>query len=221
MTNAGDLYTFCDIVIPDGIPAIVPKESCSTECRKRWRKTEKPLPDIRQRTIIYITTKLFCEYCGAYLCEECGTSRTGVVHHYYKCVSVMKKHFKHISALTLLLLVLLCGFYLADEGYPADETALAALSQGDDGVRNREAYGKHRANLSEDFTETVPDGGCHAYFGAYGMQRGDGTPTNRFGRRRRRSRILRFPFKHSLFFQSGRPETPVFPLPLWLLPHSP
>ena len=61
-----------------------------------------------------------------------------------------------------------------DHGYPADETA---LSQGDDGVRNREAYGKHRANLSEGFTETVPDGGCHAYFGAYGMQKGDGTPT--------------------------------------------
>ena len=64
-----------------------------------------------------------------------------------------------------------------DHGYHADETALAALSQVDDGVRNREAYGKHRANLSEGFTETVPDGGCHAYFGAYGMQKGDGTPT--------------------------------------------
>ena len=47
-------YTFCDIIIPDGIPAIMPKESCSTECRKRWRKTEKPLPDIRQRTIIVL-----------------------------------------------------------------------------------------------------------------------------------------------------------------------
>lgn len=38
-----------------------------------------------------MTTKLFCGYCGAYLCGECGTSKTGVVHHYYKCVSV-KKH---------------------------------------------------------------------------------------------------------------------------------
>ena len=38
-----------------------------------------------------LTTKLFCGYCGAYLCGECGTSRTGVVHHYYKCVSVKKK----------------------------------------------------------------------------------------------------------------------------------
>ena len=38
-----------------------------------------------------LTTKLFCGYCGAYLCGESGTSRTGNVHHYYKCVSVKKK----------------------------------------------------------------------------------------------------------------------------------
>ena len=38
-----------------------------------------------------LTTKLFCGYRGAYLCGESGTSRTGVVHHYYKCVSVKKK----------------------------------------------------------------------------------------------------------------------------------
>ena len=44
-------YTFRDIVIPDGIPAIVSK-SCLTVYRKRWRKTEKPLPDTRQRMII-------------------------------------------------------------------------------------------------------------------------------------------------------------------------
>ena len=38
-----------------------------------------------------LTTKLFCGYCGAYLCGESGTSHTGNVHHYYKCVSVKKK----------------------------------------------------------------------------------------------------------------------------------
>ncbi len=38
-----------------------------------------------------LTTKLFCGHCGAYLCGESGTSRSGVVHHYYKCVSVKKK----------------------------------------------------------------------------------------------------------------------------------
>ena len=38
-----------------------------------------------------LTTKLFCGYCGAYLCGESGTSHTGNVHHYYKGVSVKKK----------------------------------------------------------------------------------------------------------------------------------
>ena len=38
-----------------------------------------------------LTTKLFCGYCGAYLCGESGTSRTGKVHHYDKWVSVKKK----------------------------------------------------------------------------------------------------------------------------------
>ncbi len=38
-----------------------------------------------------LTTKLFCGYCGAYMCGESGRSRNGTVHHYYKCVSVKKK----------------------------------------------------------------------------------------------------------------------------------
>ena len=31
-------------------------------------------------------------------------------------------------------------------------------------------------NLPVDFEEVVIDGGCHAYFGMYGVQKGDGTP---------------------------------------------
>ena len=38
-----------------------------------------------------LTTKLFCGYCGAYMCGESGKSRNGTIHHYYKCVSVKKK----------------------------------------------------------------------------------------------------------------------------------
>ena len=31
--------------------------------------------------------------------------------------------------------------------------------------------------LGQDTTETVIDGGCHAGFGSYGAQKGDGAPT--------------------------------------------
>ena len=58
-------------------------------------------------------------------------------------------------------------------------TTLRVLSVygSEDGVMNRESYEKNRANLPEDATEVVLDGGCHAQFGSYGAQGGDGVPT--------------------------------------------
>ena len=38
-------------------------------------------------------------------------------------------------------------------------------------------YEKNRSNLPTDTTEVVLDGGCHAQFGSYGPQDGDGIPT--------------------------------------------
>ena len=38
-------------------------------------------------------------------------------------------------------------------------------------------YEENKSNLSKDFVEIVLEGGCHAYFGMYGAQEGDGTPT--------------------------------------------
>ena len=46
----------------------------------------------------------------------------------------------------------------------------------EDGVLNREKYEADRINLPQDTTETVIDGGCHAGFGSYGAQKGDGAP---------------------------------------------
>ena len=45
-----------------------------------------------------------------------------------------------------------------------------------DKVLNIDKYKDNKSNLPKDFTEIVIDGGCHAYFGMYGMQDGDGTP---------------------------------------------
>ena len=46
----------------------------------------------------------------------------------------------------------------------------------EDGVLNMENYEANKVNLPEDYTEVVIEGGCHAYFGAYGAQEGDGVP---------------------------------------------
>ena len=58
-------------------------------------------------------------------------------------------------------------------------TPLRVLSVygSEDGVMNRESYEKNRENLPVDTTEVVLDGGCHAQFGSYGAQDGDGVPT--------------------------------------------
>ena len=46
-----------------------------------------------------------------------------------------------------------------------------------DGVLNMEKYEEFKTNLPDDFKEVVIDGGCHAYFGVYGEQEGDGKAT--------------------------------------------
>lgn len=58
-------------------------------------------------------------------------------------------------------------------------TTLRVLSVygSEDGVMNRDSYEKNRANLPADTTEVILDGGCHAQFGSYGPQDGDGIPT--------------------------------------------
>ncbi|WP_455720867.1 alpha/beta hydrolase [Agathobacter sp.] len=45
-----------------------------------------------------------------------------------------------------------------------------------DEVLNMNKYQKYQNNLPSDTNEFVIDGGCHSYFGSYGMQKGDGTP---------------------------------------------
>lgn len=59
------------------------------------------------------------------------------------------------------------------------QTSLRVLSVygSEDGVMNRESYKKNWANLPADTIEVILAGGCHAQFGSYGSQNGDGTLT--------------------------------------------
>lgn len=95
-----------------------------------------------------------------------------------------KKSFPRRVFLCLLAVLLaVCiafGVYVSDY-YHADLTDsglwVYAAYGSEDGVLNREKYEADRTNLPQDTTETVIDGGCHAGFGSYGAQKGDGTPT--------------------------------------------
>ena len=74
------------------------------------------------------------------------------------------------------------------------QTSLRVLSiyGSEDGVLNRESYEKNWANLPADATEVILEGGCHAQFGGYGPQDGDGTPTGEEPIRRTAGAIAAF-----------------------------
>lgn len=56
------------------------------------------------------------------------------------------------------------------------EISVLSLYGSEDTVLNREKYDENLTNLPNNFTEVVIEGGCHAYFGIYGTQKGDGVP---------------------------------------------
>ena len=47
----------------------------------------------------------------------------------------------------------------------------------EDHVLDMEKYQSNKKNLPDDLTEKVIPGGIHSYFGMYGLQKGDGTPS--------------------------------------------
>ena len=83
-------YIYRDIVVPDGIPAIVPKELFDRVQEKIAKNKKAPARHKAEDDYI-LTTKLFCGECKSLMVGESGTSATKQVYHYYKCVSA-KKH---------------------------------------------------------------------------------------------------------------------------------
>ena len=72
-------------------------------------------------------------------------------------------------------LILLGAYSTAD----LSDSSLNVLSVygSEDKILNLEKYVKNQPNLPDHFIEAIIDGGCHSYFGMYGAQNGDGTPT--------------------------------------------
>lgn len=84
--------------------------------------------------------------------------------------SYVSKHVEEYDGL-----ILLAAYSTSD----ISESPLHVLSiyGSEDGVLNKDKYERSKSNLPDDFEKRVIDGGCHAYFGSYGPQDGDGTPT--------------------------------------------
>ena len=83
-------YKYRDIVNPNGIPAIV-SQDLFDRVQERMASNKKTPAKHKAEDEYLLTTKLFCGKCQCFMVGESGTSHTGFVHRYYKCVSV-KNH---------------------------------------------------------------------------------------------------------------------------------
>ena len=72
-------------------------------------------------------------------------------------------------------LILLGSYSTVD--FSESDLKVLSIYGSEDQVLNKEKYEEYKSNLPEDYREVVIDGGCHAFFGVYGKQDGDGTPT--------------------------------------------
>ncbi len=72
-------------------------------------------------------------------------------------------------------LMLLAAYTTAD--LKEKDIKVLSIYGSEDGVLNRGSYEKNRGNLPADTIERIIPGGCHAWFGSYGAQKGDGFPT--------------------------------------------
>ncbi len=72
-------------------------------------------------------------------------------------------------------LVLLAAY--STEDLTKSGLTVCSIYGSEDGVMNRKKYDANKANLPGNTSELVIEGGCHAGFGSYGPQDGDGTPS--------------------------------------------
>ena len=82
--------SFRDIVVPDSIPVIVPKDLFD-RVQKRLDKNKRAPACSKADEEYLLTTKLFCGKCGALMFGESGTSATGRTYYYYKCANVKRR----------------------------------------------------------------------------------------------------------------------------------
>ncbi|MDE5855963.1 MAG: DUF4832 domain-containing protein, partial [Anaeroplasmataceae bacterium] len=84
--------------------------------------------------------------------------------------SYISKHSEEFTGLILL------GSYSTEDLSKTDLKVLSIYGEYD-GVLNKKKYEKNLSKLPSTYNELVIRGGCHAFFGSYGPQKGDGTPT--------------------------------------------
>ena len=83
-------YHYKDVVIPDAVPPIIPKELFE-RVQERMKKNQHAPARAKAEEEYLLTTKLFCGHCGRLMIGESGKGRNGVVHRYYKCAGAKRR----------------------------------------------------------------------------------------------------------------------------------
>lgn len=83
-------YKYRDILVPNGIPAIVPDDLFG-RVQDRLVKNRRAPARHKAEDDYLLTTKLFCGTCGSMMVGECGTSGGNKQkYHYYRCVNTKR-----------------------------------------------------------------------------------------------------------------------------------
>jgi DNA invertase Pin-like site-specific DNA recombinase len=85
------IYTYKDVRIEGGVPAIIDKETFETVRSRLSVNAEAPSRG-KAKVDYLLAQKLFCGHCGATMTGESGTSKTGDVHNYYTCGTRKRFH---------------------------------------------------------------------------------------------------------------------------------
>lgn len=83
-------YKYADIIIENGVPAIIDKKIFE-EVQEKLKINKKAPARAKAKTEYLLTTKLFCGHCKEMMTGTSGTSRNKVTHYYYTCNGKKKK----------------------------------------------------------------------------------------------------------------------------------
>lgn len=78
------IYRYGDVVLEGAVPPIIDKELFD-RVQALFKHNYAARAKNKAKDDYLLSTKVFCGCCGSPLIGECGTSKTGVIHHYYKC----------------------------------------------------------------------------------------------------------------------------------------
>ena len=84
------IYRYADVVLEDAVPPIIEK-TLFDKVQARLKHTYNTRARNKAKEEYLLTTKLFCGHCGSPMVGESGTSHTGKLHLYYKCIDRKRK----------------------------------------------------------------------------------------------------------------------------------